>query len=236
MLGDKSIVILRKGFKKLFPVGKLLHKLLKHRKIYLFPDARFFLLFRCDVCPLFDIHHHIGNDIYLSFVKVVFRILELDFDHNKRNRLILDLIGTFPCKPFAGLHDYLAVFPFHILCEDMSCDTVAERKLLCKFISSHMRKVITSCIKEHTLDKTSRIIYIKRLTGTQLLIKLKDTFIHAGGGILFHSSKKLRLFTKKIKDLGIRSESEGTQKNGDRYLLVPVDPYIKYIIGICFVF
>ena len=52
----------------------------------------------------------------------------------------------------------------------MTCHAASEGKLLSKLISSHVCKIVTSCIKEHALDKAARVIYIKRLSGTKLLI------------------------------------------------------------------
>ena len=60
----------------------------------------------------------------------------------------------------------------------MSYDSVAKHKLLIKFIASCLCKIISSCIKEHSIYMDLSVFFIKRLTGTKLAVKLlKAPFI-----------------------------------------------------------
>ena len=66
----------------------------------------------------------------------------------------------------------------------MSLYPLSEGKLLIKFISSDPRQIVTPCIKKHGIYKAFGALHGQRLSGTDLTVKLKQTLLVIGGGIL----------------------------------------------------
>ena len=67
-------------------------------------------------------------------------------------------------KDFAGCGIH------HILCQDLTRDTVLKVKLLIKFISSDLCQIISSGVEEHAVQQTLGAVHGKRLAGTDLFI------------------------------------------------------------------
>ena len=114
----------------------------------------------------------------------------------------------------------------------MAADTVAEHQFFIKLVSSYLRQVITSRVKEHAGDQAFRTINCQRLSRTDLLIQLQKSFLIVGCRILFKARHDLRLFAKQLDDLRICTDSQRTDQHSDRYLSSSIYSYIKNVIGI----
>ena len=125
---------------------------------------------------------------------------------------------------------------YHIFRQSMPCDTVAEQKLLIKFITADLCKIITSRIKEHACDQAFRTVHCKRLARTDLLVKFQKTFLIICSRILFKTCKDLRFFAKQFDNFRICPDSQRTDQYGNRYFSCPVNTHIENVIGICLIF
>ena len=176
-----------------------------------------------------DIHHHTGKD----FDFPVF----FSLNPHIRNSCILDLagqlsghIGTLFCEDFTGKRIH------NSLCKLMSDNTFVKVKLLIKFITSDLCQIIPSRIEEHGCNQAFRTLYRKRLARSDLLVKLQQTFLIVGRGILSEAGENLRLLTKQLHDLRICAYSQCTNQYGNGNFSGSVHTNIKYIIGICLIF
>ena len=114
----------------------------------------------------------------------------------------------------------------------MSGNAVAKRQLLVEFIAANLCKVISSGIEEHGIDQAVCALHGKRLTGTNLLVQLKQALLIGMSGVLGEAAAKLRLVAEHIQNLFIGSNAECTDQNGYRNLSGAVYTDIENIIGI----
>src|SRR5699024_9750223 len=174
--------------------------------------------------------HHIGKDLDIP------RLI-LSLYPQIRSRRILDRIRDLAGDLRTFLrNDLTGDRAYSILCEDLSCDTVLEHQFLIKFIAADFREIVPARVKEHTCDKTFRTVYRKRFARTDLFVQLKQTLLIILSSVLSKACKDLRLFSKKLYDLGIRSDPERSDEHCDRHFSRPVNTHIENVIGVCLVF
>ena len=143
--------------------GRLFDNACKYRIIYLLSHSDFQ---RINVNNGLKIYHHIRKHLnvpglVLSFYPQVRRGRVLD--------LIRDLAGDL-CPLFG--HNLFCQRAHYIFRKDPTCHTVFEHQLFIEFIASYFCQVITSRIKEHTVDQAFRTVYCQRLARTDLFVQL----------------------------------------------------------------
>ena len=162
MLRNQFMNILMNCFFQLIDIsGCLFQEFSKYRIVYQFSYANFF---RINSTYSLEIYHHIRKyfDITVTFFSC---------DPHIWNSCILDGICKFSVNDSSCFCNYFTCHrTYYVFGQRMSCDTVLEHKLLIKFITSNLCKVITSRVKEHAGDQTFCTVYSKRFTRTDLLI------------------------------------------------------------------
>src|SRR5699024_9806567 len=113
-----------------------------------------------------EVYHHIRKDLDIPG-------LVLSLYPQVRSSGILDRVRDLACDlcSFFG-NNFTCQRADYILCEDLSCNAVPEHKLLIEFIASYLCQVITSRIKEHTIDQALRAVNGKRFARTDLFVQL----------------------------------------------------------------
>ena len=111
-----------------------------------------------------DIHHHAGQNFDFTF---------LSLNPYKRNSRILDIICHLFCHDRAGLCQNLSCGTvYHILSQFVACNTIAQQKLLIKFVTSHFCQIISSWIEEHAHNQALSALHCQRLAGTNFFVQL----------------------------------------------------------------
>jgi len=199
----------------------------QNRIIYLLRNTYFF---RIDICNSLKIYHHIRKDLDVS-------LFIFTFYPQIRNGIVLDLICKFTSNLRTFFSNYLSRKLTHrILCKYAACNTVFQHQFLIEFITSNLCEIISSRIKEHAVDQTFRAVYCKRLARADLLVQFQKTFLITLRSVLCKACKDLRLFTEKINNLCIRSDTKCTDQHCDRNFSCTIDAHIKNVVGVCLIF
>ncbi len=181
-------------------------------------------LLRIAVHKVGDIHHQIVQDLDVAL---------LCLNHDIRNGRVLNGVRHLARHRLPGAAQDLSVcLIHHILGKDMPGDTVAEGKLLIKFIASNLRQIIAARVKQHCVDQTVCRIHRQRLAGTNLFIQLEQTFLIIAGRVLRKGSLEFRLVAEHIDDLFVRTKTQGAEKHRHRHLSGAVHTNPEHIIGI----
>ena len=117
----------------------------------------------------------------------------------------------------------------------MAHDTVHIGKLLIELETSYLCQVITSCIKEGRCYIAFCAFHGKRLARTYLVVQFLQAFFIALAAVLLEGLGDQGFVAEEIDDLFIGSQTDGTQKYGDRHLSVTVYTYIEDFLIIGFV-
>ena len=144
----------------IFNIIVLIKDLTKNRIIYiLLSNAK---------CLRFNIHkagqfyHHIGKDLLYTFF-----CLNID----SSNAGILDLLSQLFCHHCICFRNDLACCLINnIFSQLKTCDTVLQCQFLVELITTNLCQVISSRIKEHSVDEALCTFYSQRFTRTDLLV------------------------------------------------------------------
>ncbi len=196
MFRNQLMHMMTNCFFQIFFILMFFHKLRQSRIIYQFCNSQFFWF---TIHKTGKIHHHIRKNFDISLFCL---------DPYKRNCRILNRICQFFCNLCSCFCQNLSCCCVnHILSQNLSGNTVSQKQLFIKFISSYFRQIITFRIKEHTVDQAASAFHCQRLTWTNLLIQFQKTFLITGGSIFPKTCQNLRFFTEQIYDLCICSLS-----------------------------
>ncbi|GFI24855.1 hypothetical protein IMSAGC011_03659 [Lachnospiraceae bacterium] len=175
----------------------LLKNLTKYRKINLLCNAKTPRLTIHKVC---DVYHHIGEYLYKPFLCL--------YPH-KRNRCILNLLGHLHCHFLALLtKNFTAKRIHHILCENLILNPIFQCKFFVKLISTYFCQVISSGVKKHCCHKIFCTVQTKRLSRTNLTVKLLQTLLIIIGSIFCEACKYLGFFSKQFENFLICTNSQ----------------------------
>ena len=220
-LADASAKCLCKSL-RILVVLVLKQDLTECRIVNLLCDAE---LFRITVHEVSDVHHQVGQNLHA--------VSGICLNPHIRDGRILNLICHLTGDGIPGTSENISVCLIdNILCQNVSGNAVAKRQLLVEFIAANLCKVISSGIEEHGIDQAVCALHGKRLTGTNLLVQLKQTLLVGMSGVLGKAAAKLRLVAEHIQNLFIGSNAECTDQNGYRNLSGAVYADIENIIGI----
>ena len=204
-----------------FHIRILSKNFLQSRIIYFFRHAHFL---RVHIHPAGDVNHQVGQNFHVAL---------LCLDPYIRNRRVLDIIRQFTGYPGSFFRqDLSGRCIYHILRQNLTFDTIAQRKFFIEFITSDLGKIITARVKEHSADQTLCVFHGQRLAWTDLLIQFQKTFLIIGGCVLGKACKNLRFLAEKLCDLRIAAHAQGTDQNGNRNFSGSVNTDIKYVIGV----
>ena len=202
-------------------LGILLKNLAQYRKINLFRNAK---TFRLTVDKVRYIYHHVGKHLDKSFLCL--------YPH-KRNCSILNCLSHLQSH-FLTLRskNFTAERINNVFRQNLISDSVFQGKLFVKFITSNLRKVISSGIKEHRSNKIFRAVQAERLTRTNLAVKLLQAFLIILRRILRKTGMNLRFITKQFQNFLIRANTKRTNKHRNGHLSCSIYTNIENIIGI----
>ena len=161
VLRNKLINILSDNISKTLRIliSILCKNISERRIIYILCDSE---LFRVAIDKACNINHHIRKNLDIAL---------LTLNKYIRDTCVLNLSSKCAVNLSTCSCDHLAcILIYYILCKNMTINSVLEVKLLIKFITSNLSKIISSCIKEHSGDKALCTFYAERFTGTNLLI------------------------------------------------------------------
>jgi len=155
---------------------------------------------------------------------------------NVRNCSILDFSRFFLGQRNTGLGNNFTAF--HINCifgQSKTGDTIAKCKFFIKFITSYFSQIVSSHIKEHTINKALGTIDGKWLARTQFFVQFQKTILIILRSVFRKTCNNFWFFTEQIQDLLVCSDTEGTDQHCDRHFTVTVYTYIENVIGICLI-
>ena len=109
-------------------------------------------------------------------------------------------------------------------------------KLLIKFITPNLCKVISSRVKKHCRNQAFRTVYRQRLARADFFIKLQQALLIIRRHILAEACNNLWLLAKQIYNFLVRPYTKRTNEYSNRDLPCPVYTNIKNVIGVCFIF
>ncbi len=199
--------------------------LTESRIINLLMDSEFFRIAVNKVC---DVNHKVAQHLDIALFCL---------NYNTRNSRVLNGIRHLTRNGFACAAEYFAVCLIDdILCEDMADNTVAEGKLLIKFITADLGKIIAARIKQHRIDQAVCRLHRERFAWTNLLVEFEKTGLVAVGRILRKCSTKLRLVAEDLKNLVVGAKSKGTKQNGYRHFSRAVNTDPEHIVHIGLIF
>ena len=142
-------------------IAILLEESLENRIIYSLHNAK---LSRIKIHIVGNVDHHIRKNLNVSL---------LCLDHNIRNCCILNCVCKLLWYCCSSFSDNLSCARIDsILSKDMSCYTSLESKLLVELVTSNLCKIVSSRIKEHSINKALCILNYWRLVWSDLLVKL----------------------------------------------------------------
>ena len=205
-----------------------LQQLRQHGIVNSFLDAEFL----CHQPELLQIAVNLNGLVAQDFYLLFFR-----HDIQIACTAVLNPVAQLQCQNCALLCDNLACHGVnHVFCQNCITNTVSQRQLFVEFITTNLRQVISLGIKEHAIQQRSGAFYCRGLAGTQLFINLNQTFFIGFCNVLFQCCQNLRLFAKQFNDFRVGTNAHRTNQNRYRHLSGSVNSYIKYVVGICFIF
>ena len=205
-----------------------LQQLCQHRIVNSFLDAEFLCRQSKFLQIAVNLNGLVAQDFYLLFLR---------HDIQIACAAVLNPVAQIQCQNCAFLCDNLACHGInHVFCQNCIADTVSQRQLFVEFITTNLRQVISLGIKEHAIQQRSGAFYCRGLAGTQLFVNLNQTFFIGFCNVLFQCCQNLRLFAKQFNDFRIGANAHRTNQNRYRHLSGSVNSYIKYVVGICFIF
>ena len=214
-----------------FSICGIVKDFTENRIIYQFRNSETLLVFRCQAFhPSVDVDHHGRKDLDLA-------VYAFHSNVYVAHCRILDAVCEFTrysCTCFS--ENFTGLLIDNVVCQNVTGDSVAKKKLLIKFIAADFGKIISSGIKEHAMNQAFGGIDCQRLARTDLFVQFKKTFLIISGAVLGKGCLELRLIAESFDDFLICAQAKSTDQLCDRYFSCTIDTYIEDIVGVRLIF
>ena len=119
----------------------------------------------------------------------------------------------------------------------MSHQTGADTQLLVVLVPAEPGQIIALCVKEQIIQVLDGAFHRRRFAGTQLFIYINQSVgIVLGAVLLEDGLAQALIVAEHLRNFLVRTDTQSTDKGGQRNLSVFIDPDICHIVGIHFVF
>ena len=145
------------------------------RNLFVYTESLF-----VDVNILVDIYHSVRYNFYL--------FAGLKSDECKHNTCILNFHSFLCIQLFACVCKEFTHRRHNRLRKNLSCKTVSHTQLFVVLISAYTGKVITTSVKEQSVQMSLCSLKCRRFAGTKLFVNLKESLFLVLSQVLFDSS------------------------------------------------